>query len=192
MRLLLLSGCAVFAVFARFLHYEEGAQRGPVRGVNLRLLSVFTIPLLWRNAHAKIREWPPDECVRRWHAVSRPPLRHQRFRGFGSGLFLLEEVLLLAGIPPLPVVPSRNKIQIHESHLTRAARGRGGRAGRRGARRPRTRSRPAAASYRTGEDGNAQSTQSSSVVASNALRTALANPKPWPLSAASAASLSFM
>ena len=29
--------CAVLAVFAMLVHYEEGAQSGPIRGVGLRL-----------------------------------------------------------------------------------------------------------------------------------------------------------
>ena len=64
------------AVFARFLHNEEGAQRGPVRGVGLLLsagfavrmvyaffFELFTVPLS-KTAHAKLRERSSDEWVR--------------------------------------------------------------------------------------------------------------------------------
>ena len=61
--LLLHSVRAVLAAFARFLHYEEGAQRGPVLGVGTLLLPVFA-ELHFRNAHAEIRERPPDKWVR--------------------------------------------------------------------------------------------------------------------------------
>ena len=46
------------------LHYEEGAQRGPVRGEWNLLLAVFAVSR-FRNAHAEIRQRPPDEWLLR-------------------------------------------------------------------------------------------------------------------------------
>ena len=66
-RLLLHSGHLLLYLFAfaHFMHYEEGAQRGPVRGVGTLFYSVFAVPRGNHHAHAEIRERPPDECVRR-------------------------------------------------------------------------------------------------------------------------------
>ena len=47
------------------LHYEEGTQRGRVRGVGVVIRDLPSVPAVpnFRNAHAKIRERPPDERV---------------------------------------------------------------------------------------------------------------------------------
>ncbi len=61
-RLRLRSVCAGLAVFWHFVHYEEGARRGPVRGVGTLLLAGVADSRL-PNAHAEIRARPPDEWV---------------------------------------------------------------------------------------------------------------------------------
>ena len=82
-RLILRSVRAALAVYVLFLHYEEGAQREPVRGGGLRWLVVYSVLAVdsrFRNAHAAIRQRPPDEWVRfgrRYLLVSRPRLRRR-------------------------------------------------------------------------------------------------------------------
>ena len=115
-QLRVLSVCPPYVLVGRLLvHYEEGAQPGPVRGVGGLLIpsvaSPSSIPAL-KALHAALREGPPDEWVRqrrevRPAVVSWPRLRSSSRRGHLRWIqlysdrqqrrtFLCDEVPLLA------------------------------------------------------------------------------------------------